>query len=413
MTQKTNRNKSNAELLNILGVKAKPKKQAKRTPREERVIAGFEEIQRFVEENNRLPEHGEDNDIFERLYAVRLDQTRKQDDCNELLSELDHQELLSGDTKIAETPAEYESNKELLAQLGVDANPDSDITKLKHVKPRAEVRAAEEIAQRQPCNDFDQFKPLFTQVQNELSSGAKEAKILQQSPKITVGDWFILNGQKLYVASIGEEFINDYNRKDRRLKVIFDNATQSALLYRSLQRALEKDEAGRRIIDVSLGPLFDAPLFADNKEKEDQASGIIYVLRSQSEHPLIKEHQTIVHKIGVTGGSIEKRIANAKLDPTFLMAEVEVVASYELFNINRAKLESLIHKFFDPTKLDIEIPDRFGNKIAPKEWFLVPLNIIDEAVNLLRNNTLSNFFFDSKTVKIKNRANNKTSELES
>lgn len=396
MTQKTNRDKSNAELLSLLGVEAEPKKEAKRTPREERVIAGFEEIQRFVDKNNRLPEHGEDNDIFERLYAVRLDQIRKQDDCNELLAEIDHQGLLSRNAKIAETPAKYETDEELLAQLGVAAKPDSDITKLKHVKPRAEIRAAEEVAQRLLCPDFDQFKPLFEQVQNELSSGIKSAKVLQQSPKIEEADWFILSGQKLYVAHVGDEFTNDYGRKDRRLRVIFDNGTESALLYRSLQRALEKDEAGRRIVSASLGPLFDAPLFAGTKEDDDQSSGTIYVLRSKSDHPLIKENRQIVHKIGVTGGSTDKRIANAKLDPTFLMADVEVVATYELFNINRSKLESLIHKFFEPAKLDIEIPDRFGNKVAPKEWFLVPLNVVNEVVELIRNGSIDRFYYDIK-----------------
>lgn len=400
MNQKTNRDKSNAELLSLLGLEAEPKKQAQRTPREERVIAGFEEIQRFVEKNNRLPEHGEDNDIFERLYAIRLDQIRKLDDCNELLTEIDHQGLLSGNTKIAETPAKYETDEELLAQLGVDAKPDSDITKLKHVKPRAEIRAAEEVAQRLPCPDFDQFKPLFEQVQNELSSGIKSAKVLQQSPKIEEADWFILSGQKLYVAHIGDEFTNDYGRKDRRLRVIFDNGTESALLYRSLQRALEKDEAGRRIVSASLGPLFDAPLFAGTKDDDDQSSGTIYVLRSKSDHPLITENRQIVHKIGVTGGSTDKRIANAKLDPTFLMADVEVVATYELFNINRSKLESLIHKFFEPAKLDIEIPDRFGNKVSPKEWFLVPLEAIDHTIQLMKENSISNFKYDLNEARV-------------
>ena len=394
MTQKRNRDKSNVELLGLLGVEAKPKKQANRTPQEERIIAGFEEIQRFVGENRRLPQHGENNDIFERLYAVRLDQIRKQEGCNKLLADNDRQGLLSGNTKIAETPATYESDEELLAQLGVNAKSDSDITKLKHVKPRAEIRAAEEVAQRLPCPDFDQFKSLFKRVQKELSSGLREAKLLQKSPNISEGDWFILGGQKLLVASVGKEFINDYGRKDSRLRVIYDNETESALLIRSLQKALKMDEAGRRIVHTSAGPLFDTPLFADIKEDNDQASGTVYVLRSKSNHPLISEHRKIVHKIGVTGGSIEKRVSNAALDPTFLMAEVEVVASYELFNINRSKLENLIHKFFEPAKLDIEIPDRFGNKVAPKEWFLVPLNVIDEVVELIRNGSIDRFYYD-------------------
>ena len=55
------------------------------------------------------------------------------------------------------------------------------------------------------------------------------------------------------------------------------------------------------------------------------------------------------------------------------MADVEIVATYELYNINRTKLENLIHRVFDPARLDIEIKDRFGNPVIPREWFLVPL----------------------------------------
>ena len=134
---------------------------------------------------------------------------------------------------------------------------------------------------------------------------------------------------------------------------------------RSLQRALHKDEAGRRITDPVAGPLF-----AGESAEGDLASGTIYVLRSKSDHPVVAANRDVLHKIGVTGGDVAQRIANAKLDPTFLMADVEIVATYELYNINRTKLENLIHRIFDPARLDIEIKDRFGNPVIPREWFL-------------------------------------------
>jgi hypothetical protein len=93
-------------------------------------------------------------------------------------------------------------------------------------------------------------------------------------------------------------------------------------------------------------------------------SGTIYVLRSKSSLPIVTENRDVLHKIGVTSGKVERRIANAKLDPTFLMAEVEIVATYELYNINRSKLENLIHRIFDPVRLDIEIKDRFGKPLS-------------------------------------------------
>ena len=148
-----------------------------------------------------------------------------------------------------------------------------------------------------------------------------------------------------------------YDRRDSRLRVIYDNGTESDLLMRSFQRALHRDTAGRLITNPDTGPLFAAEL-ADG----DLASGTIYVLRSKSDHPIVAAHRDVLHKIGVTGGRVDTRIANANLDPTFLMADVDVVATYELYNINRIKLENLIHRLFDRAQLDIEIRDRFGNR---------------------------------------------------
>ena len=130
-------------------------------------------------------------------------------------------------------------------------------------------------------------------------------------------------------------------------------------------------------------------------------SGSIYVLRSKSDQPLIAEHRTLIHKIGVTGGDVERRIANAKLDPTFLMADVEVIATYKLEGINRTKLESLIHRIFAPARLDIQIRDRFGNPIVPREWFLVPLFVIDEAVDKIRDGTITDYVYDPQAAQLK------------
>lgn len=387
--------KSNQELLAVLGVEAEPVKKAARSPREERIIAGFEEIQRFVEQHGHPPTHGEANDIFERLYATRLDQICAQAECRDLVQTLDYQGLLEAVNRIAEPPAEYNSDKELLAELGVEPPKDGDITLLKHVKPRAEVRAAEEVASRTACEDFATFKPMFDAVQEELKRGARVTRPFKDNADIRQGDLFILSGQKVYVAAVGDEYITDYDRKDSRLRVIYDNGTESDILLRSLQRALNKDEAGRRIIDQSFGPLF-----AGESDDEDCASGTIYVLRSKSDHPTVQENRELIHKIGVTGGSIKRRIANAKLDPTYLMAEVEIVASYELYNINRTKLEHILHRFFDGARLDIVINDRFGQPVTPREWFLVPLFIIDEVVEKIKDSEISNYSYDVESVSL-------------
>jgi Meiotically Up-regulated Gene 113 (MUG113) protein len=381
-------------LLGALGVEVQVRAVNTYTPKQERIIAGFEEIQSFVDEHGHLPQHGEDQDIFERLYAVRLDRLRLLEECRELLSPMDRQGLLSLPQKDGAGPQEILDDAELLEELGVK-DVAADITQLQHVRSSTEKRAAEEIANREKCVDFEKFEPLFERVQQELESGVRETRPFKDDASISKGDWFILSGQKTYVADAGEEFVSDYGRPDQRLRVIFDNQTESNMLKRSLERALQKDEAGRRITDRTAGPLF-----SDQAEEEDLASGLIYVLRSMSNHPLVAENRKILHKIGVTGNDVEQRIANAKYDPTFLMADVEIVATYELYNINRIKLENLIHRFFETTRLDVEIKDRFGKPVKPREWFLVPISAIDEAVKKIEENKITKYRYDVSSASI-------------
>jgi len=382
-------------LLEELGVEVEAKKAASRTPREERIIAGFEEIQRFFEEHDHAPRHGEDRDIFERLYAVRLDRLRELEECRTLLEPLDHQGLLNA-AEIAPAPELDEMDDDaLLAELGVEAET-ADITELRHVRPIADKRAAEEIANRERCEDFEKFKPLFEQVQNELNAGIRTTRAFELKAEIRPGSFFIVGGQKAYVADMGKVFSNAQGRTDARLRVIFDNGTESNMLMRSLQRALHKDEAGRRITDPTAGPLF-----AREDAYEGSETGTIYVLRSLSKHPDIVDKRDVVHKIGVTGGDVERRIANAERDPTFLLARVEIVATYKLFDINRTALENLLHRFFGAARLDIRIPDRFDGQVRPREWFLVPLHVIDEVVSHVRDGSLHEFSYDLATASLK------------
>lgn len=381
-------------LLAELGIEAEAKRESSRTPREERIVAGFEEIQRFVEQHGRAPQHGEDHDIFERLYAMRLDRLRELADCRAVIEPLDHQGLLAGaEPAPVDAPDELDDD-ELLAQLGVDSEP-TDITELRHVRSAADKRAAEEIANRQKCEDFDSFQPLFEQVQKELSSGLRQTRRFERKSEIAPSRFYILGGQKAYIAMMEQPATNEHGNVDARLRVIFDNGTESNLLMRSLQKALQQDPAGRRIVEPSAGPLF-----GDHNEEGDEASGVVYVLRSKSDHPAVEAHRDVLHKIGVTGGDIARRLANAKLDPTFLMADVEVVATYELFNVNRTRLENLIHRIFGKARLDIEIKDRFGVPIIPREWFLVPLFVVDEAIEKIRDGTITGYTYDPKTASL-------------
>jgi hypothetical protein len=372
-------------LLEELGVDTEPEAVGAVSAREQRIVAGFEEILRFVAEHGRIPQHGEHRDIFERLYAVRLDSLRKSSECREILKSIDKGGLLDG----VVGAEDQLTDEDLLAALGVRESPGGSLTNLVHVRCQEEIKAAEEIAQRNPCKDFDKCKPLFEAVQRDLESGARVTIKYRDDAEVAKGDLFILDGQKVLVAELGDWFTPEQGRKNRRLRVIYDNGTESDLLVRSLQRALNKDRVSRRIISGT-----QYHLFSDKEEDGDTQTGHIYVLRSKSAHPFIAEHRSVIHKIGVTGGDIEKRIANAKKDPTYLFADVEVVASFKLANIDRKALESLIHKFFADARLDLELRDRFGFEVEPREWFLVPLPVIEEAIERLRDGTIGGCRYD-------------------
>ena len=386
---------SDDELLAELGVSIEPPKTGGHTPRDQRIIAGFEDIQRFFEANGRVPRHGEGLDIFERLYAVRLDRLRAMPEARELLAGLDVLGLLSVPTALEQPALETLDDEALLTELGAGAAGEDDISLLKHVSSREERRAAEEIANRAVCPDFDRFRPLFEQAERDLQAGLRQTRPFGRDASIAPGNFFILGGQFVYVAEIGETIKATNGESDARLRVIYSNGTESNLLRRSLQRALYKDEAGRRLTEPNLGPLF-----SQSWDEDDVESGTIYVLRSLSDHPFVAEHRELIHKIGVTGGKVEARIANAAHDATYLLAEVEVVASYKLAEINRTKLENLFHRIFVPAQLDLTIHDRFGQPVRPHEWFLVPLHVIDEAVQRIRDGSITEVVYDPKSARL-------------
>ncbi|SEH04390.1 GIY-YIG nuclease family protein [Candidatus Venteria ishoeyi] len=373
---------------------AQPKKKAGLSKQEERIIAGFEEIQRFVEQHGHVPRQGETHDIFERLYAVRLDRLRALEGGLALLEPLDHQGLLSGHKAEQAESVKVPDDDALLAELAEIAGAD-DITQLSHVRSKAQINTAEEIANREHCQDFEPFQALFEQVERELKAGVRKTLPFGKNARIVKGHCFILGGQMVYVAEVGETIKAPNGETDARLRVIYANGTESNLLRRSLQRALYKDEAGRRISDPDAGPLF-----SQTWEEDDIESGTIYVLRSLSEDPFIAMHRELIHKIGVTGGKVETRIANATHEATYLLAGVEVVATYKLAGINRSKLEHLFHRIFLSAQLELTIFDRFGHPVQPKEWFLVPLSVIDEVVNHLQNGSITSVRYDPEKAEL-------------
>jgi len=398
---------SDDDLLEQLGIEVEVEVVGGRTAQEERIIAGFEEIQHFVEQHGHPPRHGEHLDVFERLYAVRLDRLRRLPEALALLAGLDRQGLLAQPSGEVHVDPDTLGDDDLLAELGIDTNgapAEDDITVLRHVKSRAEKAAAEDIANRTPCENFDQFKPLFDEAKEGLKNGTWESLPFAQDSEIKLeniqqGNFFVINGQIAYIAEKGNEIKTSVaDRQDARLRVIYDNATENDLLMRSFQKALYRDDAPRRLRKIEVGPLFSGEW-----EDNDVQSGTIYVLRSLSDEPLIAQHRQIIHKIGVTGGKVESRIADAENDPTYLCAPVEVVATYKLAGVNRAKVEGLLHKIFANAQFDMALPPRYGKPVHPQEWFLVPLPVINEAIQRILDGTILDVVYDRETGKLVRR----------
>lgn len=384
------------DILAELGVDLTPKIVRARTPREERIIAGFEDIMKFHDVHGRVPQHGEDRDIFERLYAVRLDRLRVQPESVALLADTDMHRLL--DSGVIAAAVDDLDDSALLAELGINDAPVDDITQLRNVRSSSERKAAEEVATAKRCEDFATFKPLFVQVQADIEAGVRTTRpfvrdLGMSKAEIAPGEFFIVGGQVAFVAEEGPAIKAPNGQTDARLRVIYANGTESDILRRSLQRALYKDDGGRRVSEPNAGPLY-VETTPEIVEPDQLVNGTLYVLRSRSTHPTIAANRNLIHKIGITGGSVAVRISRAADDATYLLADVDVIATYKLYDVNRPKLEALIHRVLNSVRYDVEIPDRFGKPVRPREWFMVPLSIINEIVERIGDGTLAAMKYD-------------------
>ncbi|MDC5483030.1 GIY-YIG nuclease family protein [Acinetobacter baumannii] len=386
---------SDDDLLSELGIDLAPVKQVTYTAKEERLISGFEEIVQFYEKNHKAPSNSNDADIFERIYAVRLDQLRKLPEAISLLEGFDQHNLLNSTTSELPDISKLE-DEDLLSELEIEVESEDSILVLQHVRTQKERAASELIATRKICTDFSIFKEVFKQVEKDLEQGIRFTKPFGKDASIQLNDLFILDGQIVYVAEIGEYFKAPNGQNDARMRVIYSNGTESNLLMRSLKKALYDDIAGRRIlITNNLGPLFSSAKPKQDNTDIEVKSGSIYVLRSLSDNEFIKKNRHVLHKIGVTTGKVNKRITEARKDPTYLLADVELVATYSIpENIVPQKLEKLIHKVLQSAQLDIVIEDRFGNLVKPQEWFLVSLNIIDNIITHIKNGSIETIYYD-------------------
>lgn len=277
----------------------------------------------------------------------------------------------------------------------LDDGKDGDIFKIKHVP--IQRAATDEVAKRKRCKDFDQFEHLFKNVHRELREGKR--KLLPFNDKgyqLVEGNYYVLNGLLAYLADInftseaktvdGKRF-----RKDGRTRTIFENGTESTMLYRSLAKALYKD--GRIVSETNEQENSNFYTNFGGITEDDTSTGYIYILKSKSTDPRIQSYDHL-YKIGFATTTVEKRIANAKKEPTYLMADVEVIAEYQAFNINPQKFEYYLHAFLGESCLDLLVADKDGKNHQPKEWFIAPLEVIQQAVELLVNGQIMSYQYN-------------------
>lgn len=369
---------------------------------EERLIDSFEEINVFIDKNEREPNK---SSMSEYGLMAKLKNFRGNEEQKKILKPFDRHNLL-GHVEMEKQSIDDILNDDDLGLLEPDK--DLDIFKFKHT-PRLEDRAeADFVAQRKPMKekDFEKYEKMFLQVHKEIKEGKRKVKQFKDVDKhLKEGQFYIADGIMLYLerANLKREQENlkesTLNRKDGRTRIIFENGTLSNMYYRSLSKTLYNGN-GKMI--TSTYEKIEQDLFINSGlvKEEDVLSGWIYVLKTKSTKKEISGIKDL-YKIGFASGSVDERIKNAKNEATYLFADVKKIATYKVYNRNADKLENLLHRFFDKACLDIDLYNEQGQRLNPREWFVVPFEVIEETIQLILNENIVNYEYDTETKTIK------------
>lgn len=373
-----------ADVDGLLDAPEKPK----RVTATHRLARAFLEIVEFRRSHGRIPD-SQTREIAERKLGARLDGVLASVEKMAALKPLDEFGLLMA----PEAPASLD---DLLEGDELDLLGDeSGLLDVSDLPFRRQQFDAGDVARRKPAEDFDKYEPLFAQKHAELRDGTSKLLPYPGLSHIEPGAFFVLNGVMLFIAEVGEtEYKKSTVRENKRerLSCIFENGTESAMYRQSLAIRLS-DEDGQIVVAHDVAEIFS----------EDEASGHIYVLRSLSDDPQIADMSDL-YKIGFSRGSIEKRIANAAKQATYLMAPVEIVADYTAYNVRISALENLLHRVFAEVRLDITQIDRKGRDYDPSEWFVVPRSVIDQAVELIISGGIVDYVYDSSSRSLRRRS---------
>lgn len=369
---------------------------------EERLIDSFEEINSFFDKNNREPNR---SSMSEYGLLAKLKNFRENEAQKKILKPFDRHNLL-GYVELEKATIDDILNED--DELGLlDSDKDLDIFKFKHT-PKPEDRAdADFVAQRKPIKekDFEKYEMMFLKVHKEIKEGKRKILPFTNIEKnLHVGDFYLMDGLLLYLESANlkkeewEQKSGNRVRVEGRTRTIFENGTYSNMLYRSLGKQIQKN--GKLITNTY--EKIEQDLFVNTGlvKEEDVQSGWIYVLKSKSSNAQIANIKDL-YKVGFARNSVDERIKNAKNEATYLFADVQKVATYKVYNRNADKLEGLLHRFFANACLDIDLFNEKGQRLNPREWFVVPFEVIEETIQLILNESIVNYQYDPVTKKIK------------
>ena len=365
----------NDDDLGLLTVKPK---NSSANSTDERLITSFLEINNFIEENKKEPQLG--SDLQEHRLASRLKSIREDTKKIKLLLNFDEFNILNIEKK------EIKSLKDVFNDddLGILDSVDESLFKLNNVpKQRSNP---DYIARRKPCMDFDKYEPLFIDCHEKLKKGNLKLKKLDKHRQLIEGLMFVLGGILGLIEKTYEFEINDQKKLNGRLRIIFENGTESNMLLQSLIKSLQ-DYNGWLISDPDSSP----EIIVDLKDKH---TGYIYIIKSLSTDPKIQSLSNLF-KIGFSTIPVEDRIKKATEEPTFLMAPVRIISTFECFNFDPQKFELLLHNFFGEACLNVDIFDSNKQRYTPREWFIAPLEIIEKTIQLIISGGIINYKYDT------------------
>lgn len=251
---------------------------------------------------------------------------------------------------------------------------------------------ADYVAQHKLCEDFERYRQLFQRVHHDLKTGRRSLIRITKTTNLQAGHYYVVDGQLVLLERIGERKTSSNFLPDARTRCIYENGTESDILLQTLR----KNVVGSGFAVTELQEEMEKRFFSNHDlTEQDKVTGYIYVLRSLSENPEIKEIKNL-YKIGFSTNAVETRIANAEHEPTYLMAPVEIVATYKVVNLNSQKFENLIHLLLKNVQLHVTIVDDKGLSHEPKEWFVVPLDVVDVIIERIMDGSILNYTYNKE-----------------